>query len=245
MSLPTKNSKDAPFISTTAMRKVDKLMTKHYHIPLLTMVENAGRNLADFICLQYPMVIENPKSVTVLIGQGGNGGGGLVAARHLHNRNIPVQIILATDESKLAMITKQQLYMAKAIGIRQVVQQKIIDSSVILDCLIGYGINKNPISIFADIITTTNESGIKIIALDTPSGFDPTSGKAYTTAIHANSTLTLALPKIGFAHTDTRSYTGSLFLADISVPSALYRDFLNINVSPDLFSKSTIVALET
>lgn len=36
-----------PFLSTEQMREVDRAMVEDYHIELLQMMENAGRNLAD------------------------------------------------------------------------------------------------------------------------------------------------------------------------------------------------------
>jgi NAD(P)H-hydrate epimerase len=60
------------------MRQVDRAMVQDLHIELLQMMENAGRNLADVAITRIASV-----SVTVLAGPGGNGGGGLVAARHL------------------------------------------------------------------------------------------------------------------------------------------------------------------
>jgi NAD(P)H-hydrate epimerase len=58
--------------------------------------------------------------------------------------------------------------------------------------------------------------------LDTPSGLDVTSGRAYDPTIHATATLTLALPKQGLLNPQSASYVGDLYLADISVPPELY-----------------------
>jgi NAD(P)H-hydrate epimerase len=55
-------------------------MVDDLRIELIPMMENAGRSLAHLATARFA-----PGSVTVLAGPGGNGGGGLVAARHLIN----------------------------------------------------------------------------------------------------------------------------------------------------------------
>jgi NAD(P)H-hydrate repair Nnr-like enzyme with NAD(P)H-hydrate epimerase domain len=53
------------------------------------MTENEGSNLADL-----GQALVAPRTVIVLAGPGGNGGG-LAAARHLHNRGVTVSVVLA------------------------------------------------------------------------------------------------------------------------------------------------------
>jgi hypothetical protein len=91
----------APAASTAQMREVDRSMAGHFGIDLARMMENAGRNLADLGQLLFA-----PRAVIVLAGPGGNGDGGLVAARHLHNRGVTVSIVLAGGP--LAPVTAQQ-----------------------------------------------------------------------------------------------------------------------------------------
>src|SRR5262249_31822286 len=81
------------------MREVDRLMIDDFHINLLQMMENAGRNLAELSLGAFA-----PAGVLVLAGRGGNGGGGLVAARHLANRGVPVTVALSHDEANLAPV---------------------------------------------------------------------------------------------------------------------------------------------
>src|SRR5260370_8705040 len=79
-----------PAVSTGQMREVDRSMPEDFGIDLARMMENAGRNLADLAQRLFA-----PRTVIVLAGPGGNGGGGLAGARHLHNRGIPVSVVLA------------------------------------------------------------------------------------------------------------------------------------------------------
>jgi NAD(P)H-hydrate epimerase len=73
-----------PFITTQQMVEVDRLMIEAYDIQLIQMMENAGRNLAELGRRMLGGDVRS-KRIAVLCGAGNNGGGGMVAARHLHN----------------------------------------------------------------------------------------------------------------------------------------------------------------
>ena len=70
------------------MVEVDRIMIEDLNIRLHQMMENAGRNLADLAIRRF-----EPRTVVVLAGSGGNGGGGITAARHLANRGIDTRAI--------------------------------------------------------------------------------------------------------------------------------------------------------
>jgi NAD(P)H-hydrate epimerase len=75
--------------------------------------------------------------------------------------------------------------------------------------------------------------------LDVPSGLDATTGEVGDPCIRATATLTLALPKTGFeARTDL---VGELYLADISIPPALYAG-MGIRMPP-IFAQGSILRL--
>src|SRR5215469_2666089 len=82
-----------PALTTEQMRAVDRAMVEDLHIELVQMMENAGRTLAELAITRF-----SPTSATVLAGPGGNGGGGLVAARHLANRGCQVQAVLSEPD---------------------------------------------------------------------------------------------------------------------------------------------------
>ena len=78
-----------------------------------------------------------------------------------------------------------------------------------------------------------------MLALDTPSGLDLTTGVAGTPAVWATATLTLALPKVGLLDAPA---VGELYLADISVPSLVYQR-MGIAV-PELFRQSSLLQID-
>ena len=85
-----------PAITTVQMRQVDHLMLEAYGISLLQMMENAGRNLA-VLARRLLGASVTGRHIAILCGAGNNGGGGMVAARQLHNWGARVQVQLAAE----------------------------------------------------------------------------------------------------------------------------------------------------
>ena len=93
----------------------------------------------------------------------------------------------------------------------------------------------------AEMIRWANKRSAPTLSLDIPSGLDTATGKVFDPAITATATLTLALPKQGLR--TQHKQVGELYLADISVPPALYERALGLEVGP-LFAESDIIRLQ-
>ena len=98
-----------PFIDTEQMIEVDRAMINDYQISLIQMMENAGRTLAILIRERFLDGDAKGKTITVMAGTGGNGGGALVAARRLHNWGAEVSVSLTRPEEKMTPVPRQQL----------------------------------------------------------------------------------------------------------------------------------------
>lgn len=212
--------KKIPALTMAQMVEVDRLMMEDWHISLIQMMENAGRNLAELTKRRLGGSVEG-KRISVLAGSGNNGGGGLVAARHLHNWGARVEIGLIGAEDRLKDAPKHQMQIINKMGLS--IRNLDLDSAdMIIDALIGYGLNGNPRPPVTDWIIRANASNNPIVALDAPSGLDTNTGVPYSPCIKAAATLTLALPKTGLLNESARPYVGTLYLADIGVPPELY-----------------------
>ena len=228
-----------PALTTTEMIEVDRLMIEVYGISLIHMMENAGKNLAE-LALRMLKDSGTGQSVAILCGAGNNGGGGMVAARHLHNRGIDVHIIRVGD-SPLKEIPAQQWEILVKMGLRNEPGFNLLGADLIIDAIIGYGLKGNPRPGVAMLIEQINASGKPVLSLDAPSGLDTSSGAPGKPCVHARSTLTLALPKVGLLSKSAKDVVGDLYLADISVPPELYTA-LNLKVKP-LFFEDTIIKI--
>ena len=78
-------------ITTAAeMREIDRATTERFGVPSLTLMENAGSAVAQFILQNYAAA----NRVTVVCGKGNNGGDGFVVARKLHRAGRVVEVLL-------------------------------------------------------------------------------------------------------------------------------------------------------
>ncbi|MBI5823346.1 MAG: NAD(P)H-hydrate epimerase, partial [Chloroflexi bacterium] len=228
-----------PSLTTAQMIEVDRAMIEDYHIELIQMMENAGRNFAELARRQMRGAVQG-HSVVVLCGNGNNGGGGMTAARHLHNWGANVIVALTKSANDYRGIPAHQLDILKRMNI-PIVDSASLPSTIelILDAIIGYSLSGSPRGAAADLIRWANKQTSPILSLDTPSGLDTTTGMAYEPTIRATATMTLALPKKGLLNPAIKPYVGELYLADISVPPELYLA-MGIKVS-GLFDREDII----
>lgn len=229
-----------PSLTTAQMAEVDRLMIEEYgtRSVLIQMMENAGRNLAEQARRMLNGNLSGRK-IAVLCGAGNNGGGGMVATRHLHNRGANVQVKFVGDPARLKDVPAHQWRILQAMELAKNDDPDLAQADLIIDALIGYGLSGDPRKATAEWIVQANVSGRPILALDTPSGLDATTGIPGSPCIRAKSTLTLALPKTGLLAPAAQPFVGDLYLADISVPPELYCR-LGLEVGP-LFAEDTII----
>jgi NAD(P)H-hydrate epimerase len=227
----TLSRRGIPALTGEQMREVDRTMVEDLHIQLVQMMENAGRNLAELAMTRF-----EPTSVSVLAGPGGNGGGGLVA-RHLANRGCDVHVVLA-DPERLGTVPAHQADIGRRIGLA--FAERPFQADLVIDALLGYSLHGSPTGAPATLIAWANDQAAPILALDTPSGLDVTTGAAFPPTLRATATLTLALPKTGLLEAPE---VGELFLADIGVPPLVYRRLGIVPPSP-LFGESSVLRLD-
>ena len=163
----------------------------------------------------------------------------MVATRHLHNRGASVHIIRLAGELK--DVPAKQWSILENMGLRNEPYFELIDADIIIDALIGYGLQGNPQPEVAVWIEKINAAGKPVLALDAPSGLDTSSGTPGRPTVQADATMTLALPKVGLMNETAYPYVGDLYLADISVPPQLYRK-IGLDVG-NIFDQDTVIKI--
>ncbi len=238
---------EVPYLTTEQMIEVDRAMMQDLRIELIQMMENAGRHLAHLARVRFFDGSPRGKTVVVLAGTGGNGGGALVCARRLHTWGAHVQIIVTHPSAHFTPVPAHQLDIVQRMNIRVAeagALAQVQSPELIVDGLIGYRLKGAPQGTVADLIRWANEQAAPILALDVPSGVDGTTGSVLDPAIKATATMTLALPKAGLRAPDAQTRVGELYLADIGVPPTLYAEpALSLRVGA-LFAESEILRLD-
>ena len=157
---------DIPCLTTRQMVEVDRLMIEEYGILLIQMMENAGRNLAELArrLLGGDLVGQR---VAVLCGRGNNGGGGMVAARHLHNRGAVVSATLVGDPAGTKEIPGHQWDILHSMALTQADKPDLSQADLIVDAIIGYGLTGNPSGAAAEWIRRANAAGLPMACFRT------------------------------------------------------------------------------
>ena len=235
---------EIPWLTTEQMIEVDRAMIEDFNIELIQMMENAGRSLALVAKTRFLNGSPNGRRVAVLAGTGGNGGGAMVAARRLAGWGASVKVFSTASDDRMTPVPRHQMAILRRMGVSvQDACDLTGEPELILDGVIGYSLNGRPHGAAAAMIAWANAQVAPVLALDAPSGVDTTSGQVFEPAIHADATVTLALPKVGLQQPKVAPYVGELYLADISVPPQLYASpGLGLKVPP-IFGAADILRL--
>ena len=223
-----------PAVTAEQMGEVDRIAVEEFGLGILQMMENAGRNLAANV---MEMLSSTDGEVSILAGAGGNGGGGLCAARHLHNRGYKVNLVLDREPSALGDAAANQLRILQAAGLQAVApsgaEEAIRRADLVVDALIGYSLRGAPRGRAAELIELCNRNATQVLSLDVPSGLDATTGETPGVVVRPDRALTLALPKTGLAAIPEECpwLSGELYLADIGIPAEVYES-LGLSFKP-------------
>ncbi len=236
----TKDGLVVPAITTAQMREVDRVAVEDVGPNLYQMMENAGRNLAS-LCVELLGNRWPSAPVVVLAGTGGNGGGGICAARHLANHGGDVTLVVS-DPMHLGGVPADQLTLYRATSGRLVDVRDLgtLEAELVVDAVLGYSLSGAPHGVAADLIRWMSSRTAPVLSLDVPSGVDSTTGTSPGVYVRATTTMTLAAPKTGLA----ADAVGELWLADIGIPREVYRR-VGIQLPDGLFTPGYRVRLAT
>jgi hydroxyethylthiazole kinase-like uncharacterized protein yjeF len=214
--------------SVAEMRAMDRQAVERLFIPEEILMENAG--LAACSVLAREMNVKQQKCA-VLCGPGNNGGDGLVVARGLHAAGALVAVFLAGEAGKFkgAAASNLKILRQLPVEIKQIesaaaIRSELMLSRVLVDALLGTGLDREVAGIYRDLIELMNESGKTILSLDIPSGINGDTGAVMGVAIRADYTVTFGLPKIGNMLHPGFGQGGKLSVSHISFPPSLYDD---------------------
>ena len=228
------------YLTALELADVDKTAITSYHMDVLLLMENSGFAVATLAKRILGGNVAG-RNVTCLVGNGNNGGDGLVAARRLLNWGAKILVILGGEATDLHEIPVKQLRTLEKMGVRAVGPEGDFGKpDLIIDALLGYNSIGNPREPVAGLIRRANGLGVRILAVDIPSGLDVTAGYPMDPCITAKATLTFGFPKTGFLNPESYRFVGELYVGDVSLPAKMYEERF---ATKGLFSDDIMVRL--
>lgn len=211
------------------MGKFDRKAEEEYRIPSMILMENAGGWVAKKV-----LEMEDIYTVTVVAGPGNNGGDGIVAARHLQNHDLTVNLILLADPEKLKGDAKFNFEVAEKSGLNIYVSTSMVEweellpfierADLVIDAIFGTGLKREVTGFFARVIDDINLLARSILSVDIPSGVSSENGEILGRAIEADYTVTFEALKFGHVLPPGESHCGDIDVVKIGIPNDAYEE---------------------
>lgn len=205
------------------IREADRMAISELGVPGMVLMENAGRAASDVIAERFP----SARSVIVACGPGNNGGDGLVAARHLLSRSLQVKILLSAPPENFKGDPAVNLQSAMRLGVEifvsrdlsdEEMQVLVINQDLAVDALLGSGAMGAPRGEILRIVKAM-QGDKPVVALDLPTGVDPSTGCVEGPAVRAVLTITMLARKTGLEIMPGRAFRGEIVTVDIGIPA--------------------------
>ena len=218
------------------VREVDRLAIEVLGMPGVVLMENAGRAVSDMTLdlLEGELhLVAQDANVVILCGGGNNGGDGYVIARHLSNAGVNVTAVAIKDAADLRgdaavnwAIADRMGRVAPAPSIQDLHERLTGPNGphVIVDALLGTGFQGDVRDDLAQVIQVciaAHEAGVKVVAVDVPSGLDCDTGQPSNATIIADMTVTFVAAKVGFTQSAAEPYVGQIIPVEIGTPPSL------------------------
>jgi ADP-dependent NAD(P)H-hydrate dehydratase / NAD(P)H-hydrate epimerase len=220
-------------IGSEAMAGAD-LRAQRLGVPGQRLMEHAGVAVAAAVKAIAEATGRWRKGpILILCGPGNNGGDGFVAARHLARAGAEVAAVLVSTAAAPSTpdATRNwnrldreprvsRTHASTALDLK-VLGKDVERGSVIVDALLGTGVQgelRDPIRSAVELVLRARAAKVPIVAVDTPTAVDLTSGDASDPVVRADLTVTFHRPKTGLLTRRGTALAGKVLVAPIGIP---------------------------
>jgi NAD(P)H-hydrate epimerase len=181
-----------PVYEAAEMRAADAWAIEEQGVPEADLMERAGLGLA-----RVTGAVAGAGPVRIVAGKGNNGGDGHVAARLLQEDGYEVELLDGTQPFE---------------------RDRLEDSGVVVDALLGTGFEGAPREPVASAIWAINQQDAPVVACDVPSGVNASTGEVEAEAVRAAVTATFQGSKLGLHVNPGKEHAGSVEVIEIGIP---------------------------
>jgi NAD(P)H-hydrate epimerase len=223
--------------SAEQIRLWDQYTIQHEPISSINLMERAAGRCVEWL----ERNIYNIKPLHIFCGKGNNGGDGLAIARMLSDRKIAVTVHIlefghkGTDDfqTNLARLHQYPDVTIRFIQTKENFPELNADD-IIVDALLGSGLNRGLEGVTAKLVTHINESGCYVVSIDMPSGLFTDRSSKGQVVVKADHTLSFQNYKLSFLMAENGSLIGEVHVLDIGLdPDFLQSLFTKFELTDD------------
>lgn len=210
-----------PILSVGQMREVDRKAIGGDAAVGFRYMQRAGRGL--FHAARELMPDPSSADIAIACGKGNNGGDGYVVAGMLLDAGYRVMCFspVPLEELRgecLRSFREFEARQGNVMLLDDIADFRAGDFQLIIDALLGTGIQGAPHGLFAALINAINHSNVPVLAVDTPSGLDNDTGVPGNPCIRAAVTVAMGFVKPGLYFHPGRELTGRLIVENLDYP---------------------------
>ena len=221
-------------LTPAQMRDTEKTYMEQTATSSVALMERAARELCNVLIDLYGA----ERTVYFACGPGGNGGDGYACARMYAEAG---GTAFAIELAPVARADARQMRdSAENAGVTITDNWRALPAPDLwVDAIYGIGLSRPVSGEAADIIERINSDSADVISVDIPSGLDGLTGKALSTCVCADITVTFQRAKTGHYLSDGLDMCGDILVRDIGIPdsflspeSAMLVDYYDAKPAP-------------
>jgi ADP-dependent NAD(P)H-hydrate dehydratase / NAD(P)H-hydrate epimerase len=201
------------------VRGLDRLAIEGHGIPGYELMNRAGQAAFRILRARWP----EARALTICCGAGNNGGDGYVIARLAREAGLTVQLIALKDPGELGGDAARAArdWLEGGGGIEPMDER--LRGDVIVDALLGTGLDRPAEGDWARMIAHVNDSGRPVLAVDIPSGLNADTGMPLGPCVRADVTVTFIGNKRGLWTGQAGRWCGERRFDALQTPSEIHQ----------------------
>jgi NAD(P)H-hydrate epimerase len=213
-NLPTK------LYRTQQVRELDQLAIEKAGISGFELMSRAGTEVFQWICRQWP----EARYLAIFCGTGNNAGDGYIVAALAISSGYQVDVYSCSEPEKLKgdAFLAYQSYVQASGKVIPFQSDQIINADVIVDALLGTGLDRPVSGLYAEAIHAINRQAGKVVAVDIPSGLNADTGNVMGLAVKADCTVSFIGLKQGLLTGVAPEYCGEIIYASLAVSDSIF-----------------------
>jgi len=217
--IPEKHRLPHALYRAEQVQALDRAAIDRYGIPGFELMQRAGRAAFVELGRRWP----EARRLAVLAGAGNNGGDGYIIARLAMEQGWSVRLLTLGDHERLRGEAAEAAHAFAATGGQvERFRELPLDAELIVDALLGTGLERPVAGDWARAISAMNSSRAPVLAVDIPSGLHADTGQVLGVAVEADLTVSFIGLKRGMFTGKGPDHCGEIRFDALKVPAAVY-----------------------